>query len=273
MVTGKQLHSYECEGFVQCVQWIPTDTQLFVHGTTRKVLGVVDQRTHGPGLQIKTEAMVNSIYIYRDGTYIYTGDALGQLKVWDVRTLTCMDSQFNETAHKPISHVALSKAEEDDEPRFLAVNSYDNVIRVYDRGLAPPRSQNRLLHSLKGHKNKNWPIKSAFYNGDDFVVPSFKRTNSLSDQSDLLDASLPTEKVQEESCMVLATGSADPFAYIYAMGTSEGQSEMLQRLEGHTDRVYAVAFHPFESILATCSADFTVKIWSSTGRGKRVFSL
>ncbi|PHZ13300.1 uncharacterized protein RHIMIDRAFT_291064 [Rhizopus microsporus ATCC 52813] len=33
----------------------------------------------------------------------------------------------------------------------------------------------------------------------------------------------------------------------------------MQRLEGHTDRVYAVNFHPTEPILASCSADFTVK--------------
>lgn len=71
-----------------------------------------------------------------------------------------------------------------DEPRYMAVNSYDNcklcnradlsdyvsytvhlVLRVYDRGMDPPKSDNRLVHTLKGFKNKNWPIRSSFYCG------------------------------------------------------------------------------------------------------------
>jgi len=49
----------------------------------------------------------------------------------------------------------------------------------------------------------------------------------------------------------------------------EGTGELIQRLEGHTDRVYDVAFHPSEMILASCSADFTIKIWGGGGkRGK-----
>lgn len=39
------------------------------------------------------------------------------------------------------------------------------VLRVYDRGMDPPKSDLRLVHSLKGFKNKNWPIKSSFYCG------------------------------------------------------------------------------------------------------------
>lgn len=39
------------------------------------------------------------------------------------------------------------------------------VLRVYDRGMDPPKSELRLVHSLKGFKNKNWPIKSSFYCG------------------------------------------------------------------------------------------------------------
>jgi COMPASS component SWD3 len=37
----------------------------------------------------------------------------------------------------------------------------------------------------------------------------------------------------------------------------------LQRLDGHSDRVYAACFHPKEPILASCSADFSVKIWQA----------
>jgi COMPASS component SWD3 len=44
----------------------------------------------------------------------------------------------------------------------------------------------------------------------------------------------------------------------------------MQRLEGHTDRVYAVNFHPTEPILASCSADSTIKVWGpAVARGKK----
>ncbi|ORZ36991.1 WD40-repeat-containing domain protein [Catenaria anguillulae PL171] len=228
---GKLVSSYECEGFVQCVQFNPADNHQFIHGSTRKVLGVTDKRLEVPALTIRTDAMVNSVYVYQDGSHVLSGDSLGQL-----------------------NHLAVSAIRAGEEPRYMAVNSYDNVIRVYDRGFAPPRSQTRLMHSLKGHKNKNWPIKSAFYNQNDFVMSTFHEPSP-------------------RTAMLLATGSADPFAYLYAVGTSEGQTEMVQRLEGHSDRVYSVAFHPTEALLATCSADFTIKVWASTGKGRRVFPL
>ncbi|CAG8694856.1 11782_t:CDS:2, partial [Racocetra fulgida] len=69
-----------------------------------------------------------------------------------------------------------------------------------------------------------------------------------------------------EASLLLATGSADPYAYLFNVGSPEGTGELLQRLEGHTDFVYAVDFHPFEPILASCSADFTIKIWVPNAR-------
>lgn len=42
----------------------------------------------------------------------------------------------------------------------------------------------------------------------------------------------------------------------------QGTAELVQRLEGHVDRVCGATFHPIDPILATCSADFLVKIWT-----------
>jgi hypothetical protein len=40
------------------------------------------------------------------------------------------------------------------------------VIRVYDRGATSQSvASMRLIHALKGYKNKNWPIRSSFYQG------------------------------------------------------------------------------------------------------------
>ena len=62
-----------------------------------------------------------------------------------------------------------------------------------------------------------------------------------------------------EHSILLATGSSDPYVYIYDVGGPQG--ELVQRLPGHSDRVYSVCFHPLNPILASCSADFTIKVW------------
>lgn len=40
----------------------------------------------------------------------------------------CVGEHLNEPSKKPISHISTSFAEVDEEPRYIAVNSYDNSI-------------------------------------------------------------------------------------------------------------------------------------------------
>jgi hypothetical protein len=43
------------------------------------------------------------------------------------------------------------------------------VLRVYQ---LKSNLELRLLHSVQGHKNKNWPIKSAFFAGEGMFPPT-----------------------------------------------------------------------------------------------------
>lgn len=43
-----------------------------------------------PDLQVTNDAMVNTLYVSRDGVHVITGDSKGAVKVWDVRA-----SKFN----------------------------------------------------------------------------------------------------------------------------------------------------------------------------------
>jgi len=81
--------------------------------------------------------------------------------------------------------------------------------------------------------------------------------------------------------MLLATGSADHRVYIYNVPAGQqvrqpqcsffdrrsfllqDAAELVQKLEGHQDRVYSATFHPTEPLLASCSADFTIRLWAS----------
>lgn len=64
----------------------------------------------------------------------------------------------NEAERRPITHVhANPPVEGEDEGRLLAVNSYDNYLRVYDRGerlLGASPSALKTVHILRGAKKQ-----------------------------------------------------------------------------------------------------------------------
>ncbi|KAG0274843.1 hypothetical protein BGZ95_009410 [Linnemannia exigua] len=244
--SGKQLDSFEGEGFVQCVRFHPQDNHIFFSGTTRNMLTMIDTRkdsnpTSGSAITIKNDTMVNSIYVYHDGLAVISGDSSGYLKTWDIRMGKVLQSILNEPTKKPISHLAISKQRgsldgvslaetEEPESRWLAVNSYDNDIA----GAAARRTG-----KVRG--------------GDGDEAPS-----TLSDKD-----------IPLESSLILASGSMDPYVYLFDVGAGDGQYEVLQKLSGHTDRVYDVDFHPVDHVLASGSADFSVKVWGRASKRKK----
>ncbi|RKP27973.1 WD40-repeat-containing domain protein [Syncephalis pseudoplumigaleata] len=243
--------SFDCDGFVQTVMFHPQGkhVNLFAAGTSRNKLLIYDQRQADPIQTFTLDGMVNSLYFCTDGNTIITGDANGSIDAWSLCTSRwCIES---ERSGIPISHVTTcrSAADRDEDAPYLAVNSYDNVIRVYKRNQEPDGINLRLLHSLKGCKNKNWPIRSSLFEGREHasLVATTRHSSSHSDE--------------------LFMDDDDGAAAGY--NNRQGTGHLLQRLEGHTDRVYSVDFHPTEPILCSCSADATIKIWAPVGRAKK----
>ncbi|KAF9161457.1 hypothetical protein DFQ26_004533 [Actinomortierella ambigua] len=269
------------------------DNQIFFAGTTRNSLAMLDARRGETGngspvaFDAKNDSMVNSLYVYHDGVTVMTGDSSGYIKTWDMRTGGVLQTVLNEPTRKPISHITVSKQRggessrgsstfiegEELESRWLAVNSYDNVIRVYDRGFEPPTKMPRLVHALKGYRNNHWPIKSAFFHGKDYIAGANPRRLAKSRGEDDEVDSAPIRPADKDtpldSSLLLASGSMDPYVYLFDVGDGEGRYELLQKLSGHTDRVYDVDFHPIDHVLATASADFTVKIWARATKRKK----
>ncbi|EFA74906.1 hypothetical protein PPL_11940 [Heterostelium album PN500] len=297
---SKSIASFNTSGFVLDVMFSPVDNNIFFAGNTQNHIIGFDKRTPNSIFVLENDSFINSLHIFKDGQHILTGDSNGKLKVWDTRksnkiTLpegfhsdigvdgmagskeSCPPIDTFDTSQegRPISGITMSSTNsEGDDGRFLAVNSYDNVLRVYDRSkvsivshpysLAPMK----LLHSLTSHKNKNWPIKSSIFVGKDFndggnIKRSGEQTKSEEDDDD------------ENKCddinqsVLLATGSADYNAYLFDIGFTKQSGKVLQKLEGHTDRVYSVKFHPSEPILASCSADSTIRLWTPK---KKIFN-
>ncbi|KAG4086632.1 WD40 repeat-like protein [Neocallimastix lanati (nom. inval.)] len=269
--TGKMINSFDYQGFVQCVKYNPKENNIFFSGTTKKLVVMKDIRKPTDSFIIENNSMINTIYVYNDGTYVITGDSLGYIKTWDIRTGKCVNSILNEQKGQPVSHITVSKRFlDDEEPRYLSVNSYDNIIRVYDRGFSPPSKQCKNVLSLKGYKNRNWPIKSSF-NYYSIEKSGILGMPSSSDENLRANRTEQTNFKDDKLNMsiLLATGSSDSYAYIYSLKLNqEGFVTPIQRLEGHTGIVYATSFHPSNPILATCSADCTIRIWNSKVKNK-----
>lgn len=122
--SGTLSGSWETKGFVQCLGWdfvskccvhgydgmvwlshahqfwMIADAFVFYYGTSRNVLGMIDVRSASsiypernefqslpisPDVQLTNDAMVNTLYVSRDGIHVITGDSRGAVRVWDVR--------------------------------------------------------------------------------------------------------------------------------------------------------------------------------------------
>uniref|UniRef100_A0AAV1T158 Uncharacterized protein n=1 Tax=Peronospora matthiolae TaxID=2874970 RepID=A0AAV1T158_9STRA len=303
------LTSKEVKGLVQCVAFNMADNNQFFLGSSKCCLHMVDTRSEVCRTW-SNDAMVNALHVSHDGLTVTTGDSKGMLKFWDVRMDTCLEelSVLNDPAKHAISHIHASPSSDGgDDGRFLGVNSYDNVLRVYDRcsklissrglkrgaggGNDARDDQLQLVHSVTGHKNKNWPIKSSFFRGDGYkyklaLPPRGRLDGSLgstpgislrhklagSDAEDFADSSGERGSMgSSQEMLLLATGSADHHIYLHdvtpsthavaASGSGNHTQTLVQKIDGHNDRVYCVDFHPTEPILASASADCSIKIW------------
>ncbi|KAL0487554.1 WD repeat-containing protein [Acrasis kona] len=242
-----QIASIKAEGFVQSVAWDPNDSQVYASDTKSNVVRV-DSRA--PDIFavpfVRDECTINSVVV-RDGK-ILTGNAHGVIKSWDVRNASDpFDVNVVSTAGDPISYLRYVN-------QHLSVNCYDNVLRIYR--IEGSGNQFKLINSLRGHKNRNWPIKSSLFIGADM------QQNIDEDQPSVTS-------IRNKNLAV--TGSADQCIHIFDISepaptlndqVPQHPSTFPQKLALHSDIVYGVDFHPTEPIIATSSGDNTIKIVS-----------
>ena len=316
--------SYELGSFVLAVACLPSDLNLFWAASSQGQVYLLDRRAPTHALMLNNDgAMVNGLDISACGARLFTGDSKGQIRCWDRGMNKQVLAQVD--GARPISDLHLiscgtvandgvmvsgsgpgsgvvtgggSRAEDWQESmaqscNLLAINCYDNILRVYPRmgglhtGLAsetlpgaagargvamegedesngggdnsalgpmsliesPELLRPSPIFHLQGHKNKNFPIRSTYFRGAKFV----NKTQVKGERGGMwFDRSL-----------LIATGSVDKACYIYDIGGPR-YGEVIQKLEGHTDRVYAASFHPDRTrpLLATASADSKLKLWT-----------
>lgn len=290
---------YVCNGLVNSVSVSPANDELFFVGTSKNSVHLFDRRVPPPMMGssweaytiVKNEWPVNSIHVTLDGTRFITGDHGGAIKTFDLRMVglskssdvgarsaSLTDVTYNDANHRPITHVHTSPPTSgEDYGRFMAVNSYDNYLRVYDRGsflFKGEKPELKPVHALAGIKNTHWPIKSSFFLGSDFRPPLSGRPRRHSRRRTRDSASRSKKSDDNDSCLESFSDDGDEQSYSSSSDTMAEGNEKEQEDSGGG----ATVGGPIQNslVLASGSADSNVYIFDvggRTGRGALIQTL
>lgn len=257
--TAQPTFDHSVKGLVQTVALAPGYPNMCFAGTSRKELHLIDIRSPDSSIVLEHDAVINTLYPYRDAGFLTTGDSSGRIITWDIRARQALDLKSERSA--AISHISISAGATDhEEGKYMAVNAYDNTVRLYDRGPNPAKKSLDLLCTATGHVSKNWPIRCSVFHDSNAVI---RKGNA-----DLLNPDENPGKAVAEAALedvLMACGSADNDIHVFHGGSTDGVAPLLQRLKGHTGRVYSVHFHPTEPLLLSCSEDTVGRIWALEG--------
>jgi len=142
--------------------------------------------------------------------------------------------------------------------KLLATGSYDGVARVWSR-------TGVLVHTLSRHRG---PIFSLKWNrsGNYLLSGSYDQTTIVWDVSgssgqvvqQFNDHNAPALDVDWKDDTTFASCSTDKRVLICRVGVDHP----LRVYTGHLDEVNAVKWDPSGTLLASCSDDFTAKVWN-----------
>ncbi|MEH2165100.1 MAG: NB-ARC domain-containing protein [Nostoc sp.] len=190
-----------------------------------------------------------------DGTLLATGDAEGELRLWEVATGKLV---VNFAGHLGwVWSVAFSP-----DGQLLASCSSDKTIRLWDVNTS------KCLRTLSGHRSSIWSV--AFSSDGQILAsggdePTVRLWNvNTGDCHKILSGH--TDRIISVSWspdgQTLASGSAD---FTIRLWKINGECDRI--LEGHSDRIWSLSFSPDGQTLASGSADFTIRLWEvSTGK-------
>lgn len=178
-------------------------------------------------------------------------------------------------------------------PSLLAVGMYDGSVAVYD--LSRKKGRKKPIYKCTAKTGKHTdPVWQVSWHADD--VDGNKNFSSVSSDgritnwtivkselafTDLIRIQLGTKEANPDVPQaVFSLGSGTCFAFhpsqesVFLVGTEEGKihkcsraysSKFLHSFDAHSMAVYAVSWNPFHPrIFASCSADWTVKIWDQS---------
>ncbi|KAJ1920146.1 hypothetical protein H4219_001519 [Mycoemilia scoparia] len=267
----KEITKFMCSGAGQSIAFSTQAQHIsFASDSTGKIY-IFDSRSPDTRNVLDNGANNNAstLYCFHDKMRLASGDNNGDIKIWDVRNGKYITLVEGGPGAHPISCISVLEME-NSNVEYMAANSYDNVLRVYGDINDTTSSSPKVIREIRGHKNRNWPIKNAFFNNtttqnmihDLFMGVDYYQMSSRHDIS---------SRKKSLSNLFIITGSAEPYAYVHKINPrinpllqsqdDKSNQDLVQKLEGHSDRVYAVATHPWEPQACTAGADSSIHIF------------
>ncbi|KAF5224249.1 hypothetical protein ECC02_002505 [Trypanosoma cruzi] len=282
-------YQFTASGFVLAA--VPLD-KAFVFACTdsKRRTSILDLRVQKP-ISWEHDVRANALAFNSYRANLITGHNNGTISVWDLRKIglalssTSSMEEGKTTSSVPVNSSAsveespavsvprVSMIENEpsrsaitylgyyhnrDDSRRLLVVSADNMVRLY-RGASLNASSSdaiSLRNIVGGVPTRGFTVKAAFWKG------VRKKTNVSAFFDDGERENDPQSRRLTE-CDLLVTPGAENTACIYDV-TEEGGAILVEKLEGHRERVVGAAVHHADSkpIIATYSADNTVKMWA-----------
>lgn len=171
--------------------------------------------------------------------------------------------QHSNTDVKPTKSKDVTTLEWNRKGTMLATGSYDGQARIWSK-------EGQLQQTLTRHKGPIFSLKWS-QNGEHLLSGSYDKTAVIWDTStgavkqQFNFHKAPTLDVDWKDNESFATCSTDKAIHLCKLGEAEAVRTWASTptsKHGHTDEVNAIKWNPSGTLLASCSDDFTAKIWS-----------
>ncbi|ESL08502.1 hypothetical protein TRSC58_03795 [Trypanosoma rangeli SC58] len=285
----EHVYQFAATGFALAA--VPLD-KAFVFACTdsKRRTSIVDLRVQKP-ISWVHDVRANTLTFNSFKTHLITGHNDGVMAVWDLRkvglALSSTSSMEGETTTSDAPAASSVAVEEStavsvppitvienepsrsaityldyyhnrDDSKRLVVVSADNMVRLYRQAALSTSSSGAIsLRNIIGCvPTRGFTARAAFWKGVK------KKTNVSAFFDDGERENDPYSRRLTE-CDLVVTPGAENTACVYDV-TEEGNTVLVEKLEGHRGRVVGAAIHHGDSrpIIATYSTDNTVKLWA-----------
>ncbi len=202
---------------------------------------------------------VKSVSFSPDGEAIATSSFDRTVKLWHVSTGKCLKTLQGHS--DAVVSVCFSP-----DGQTIATGSYDRTVKLWHV------STGKCLKTLQAHTSRVWSVTFS-PNGSQLASGGDDRTAIIWD----IDTGYAVSKFQGHSnCtyalalspnrQILASAHEDQTLKLWLVRSQQTnpstyECKYFKALHGHSNRIFAVAFSPDGSILASCSGDRTIKLW------------
>jgi WD40 repeat protein len=204
---------------------------------------------------------VKAIAFSPNGQMLASGSFDSTVKIWDSQTGECLKTLLGHNS--VVTSLAFSP-----QGDRLVTGSYDQCVKIWDVATG------ECLDTLHKHTNRVWSV--AFHpqrnlvvsGGDDHGIKLWelqrgKCIKTLQGNSNAIYAIAYSDQCNQH---LLVSGHEDQTIKLWNVNINaphdlETDLQPFQVLRGHSDRILSVAFSPDGQILASGSADRTIRLW------------